>query len=254
MPPPLVQLFKGLEDRIAFESLKDYALNEMFRRDVYVKGRDTLSSAAADTYLDSTPFGTLVAASRVERRVRLPHYTLELDGPMFDVLLPAIAERPRSGGELARLPALSGYRATRVRDGLRHLLFGEQVAPLDPSTPPLAPVSAERCRVALAHNRRVLGQMLTDEGTIILVSPAAGTGLIVPLAEAIWIRLVTEVEPQARGAWLVALCKRMPFQLRVGERSIEDTAEKVRYLEEGLSAFCAERLPKLVQLGVLEQR
>src|SRR5262249_37788964 len=43
VPPELTELFKGVTDRLAWESLKDYALNEFFRRDVYVKGMETRS-------------------------------------------------------------------------------------------------------------------------------------------------------------------------------------------------------------------
>jgi SAM-dependent methyltransferase len=48
VPPELVELFKGVTDRLAWESLKDYALNEFFRRDVYVKGMESRSDAATE--------------------------------------------------------------------------------------------------------------------------------------------------------------------------------------------------------------
>ena len=254
LPPELQELVEGVEDRLVYEGLKDYALNETFRQDVYVKGPLARSPTATETYLDSTPFGTLVAASRLERQLRLPRCTIPLDDPVFDAILRALAERPRSAGDLARLPALADLGGEGVRSALGTLLFGEQVAPLDPSTPPLAPVSPRRCRVPLAHNRRLLRETFPNKDTVTVCSPAAGMDLRMPLADAIMIRAVTEAEPGAYGTWLRAFFSTMPRPLRVGERSIEDPTEAVRALEEALPAFCAEQLPKLVQLGVLEQR
>ena len=41
------QALDGIDNRGAFESYKDFALNEFFRRDVYVKGQAPCSPAAA---------------------------------------------------------------------------------------------------------------------------------------------------------------------------------------------------------------
>ncbi len=38
IPPALLPAFKEIDNRILFESLKDFAVNEFFRRDVYVRG------------------------------------------------------------------------------------------------------------------------------------------------------------------------------------------------------------------------
>ncbi len=254
LPPELLPLVEGAPDRLVFETLKDYALNETFRQDVYVKGPAACSPAATEAYLDTTPFGTLVPASRLEREIRLRRCTIPLDGPVFDALLPAIAERPLSAGELVRLPALADFGAARVRDALRSLLFGEQVAPLEPGTPPLAPVSPGRCRVPLAYNHNLLHLTFPDEDTVTVFSPAAGVDLCMPLSEAILTLAVTGAEPGAYDRWLDGFCRfAMERSLRVGERSIEDPAEMARALTEALPAFCAEQLPKLVQLGVLEE-
>src|SRR6185437_9863305 len=84
VPSEAMRLLADVEDRIVFESLKDYALNEFFRRDVYVKGTRSRVDGATAAYLDTTPFGTLVPLARLARTVRLPHYTVDLGGPVFD--------------------------------------------------------------------------------------------------------------------------------------------------------------------------
>jgi SAM-dependent methyltransferase len=253
VPKPLAKLFEGVTDRIVYESLKDYALNEFFRRDVYIKGTATRSLTATHDYLDATPFGTLVPASHVDRVVRLPDYAIQLDSPLFDALLPVLAERPRSASELAAMPELAPFGAKAIRDALLQSLFGDHVAPMRPGTPPLGPAGPGRLRVCSAYNRMVLEQLLGGDGNVVLASPAVGTGIVVSTLGAVSLRLLTEVEPADRPAWIRAFIARTPLKLRVGERSVEDDAEKARIVERELVTFEESRVPKLVQLGVLER-
>ena len=46
VPEALEKVFADATDRLTFESLKDFAINEFFRRDVYVKGRTSRHAAA----------------------------------------------------------------------------------------------------------------------------------------------------------------------------------------------------------------
>jgi hypothetical protein len=226
LPPALVELFKGVNDRIVFESLKDYALNEAFRRDVYIKGTAAHSAAETQAFLDTTPFGTLVAPSLIQRELRLPHYTVKFSGPVFDALLPALAEQPASAAELACQPALAPFGLQRIRDALVRLLLGEDVAPMHPATPPLSPAFKGHCRVPSAYNRMILEQDLGPESTVVLAAPAAGTGIVVEGTELTALRALTGIAPG-----------------RKDERIPAEEVERVR----------AHALPKLVQLGVLEK-
>jgi SAM-dependent methyltransferase len=253
LPKPIVKLFEGVTDRIVYESLKDYALNEGFRRDVYVKGAVARAPEVARGYLDGTPFGTLVAAAQLQREVRLPDYTVKLAGPVFDPILEALAEKPTTAAELAARPDLASFGAQRVRDALVHVLLGEQVAPLRPGTPPLGPGGPARLRVPSAYNRMILAQLLGGEGTVVLASPAAGTGVVVSTVGAVAIRVLTEVEPADRAAWIRAFVAQTPLRLRVGDRDVVDAEEKARVLEQEVATFQEGKTAKLVQLGVLER-
>ena len=47
IPATLAGVFANVSDRVTFESLKDYATNQFFRRDVFVKGKVLRDEAAA---------------------------------------------------------------------------------------------------------------------------------------------------------------------------------------------------------------
>src|SRR5262249_31055536 len=83
------RLLAQVTDRVTFESLKDYALGEFFRRDVYVKGKAERSAAVTNAYLEEVAWGTFAPA---ERTVKLPHRTVSLEGPLYDAILGALAK------------------------------------------------------------------------------------------------------------------------------------------------------------------
>jgi SAM-dependent methyltransferase len=73
------RLLEPVTDRVTFESLKDFAIHEFFRRDLFVKGSVPRSKGAMNAYLDSTAWGTLAKELPPERTVRLPHRAVSLD-------------------------------------------------------------------------------------------------------------------------------------------------------------------------------
>jgi SAM-dependent methyltransferase len=254
LSPALRDLFKGVTDRIAFESLKDFALNEFFRRDVYIKGAQACSPETTRAYLESTAFGTLLDPGQFQREIQLPHRTLRFDGLVFDAVIPALSGGAKTLDELARLPALGAVGAAGLREAILLLLLGGQVIPMARSAPakPAPGDGLGLYRVPLAYNRMMLGQRLSAENPIILASPAAGTAMVLSQLEAIALRLLTEVAPGARPAWIRALVTRQPLRLRVGDRWLDDADEKVRVLGDQLTQLHAQRLPKLLELGIVE--
>jgi SAM-dependent methyltransferase len=253
LPPALLDLFKGkgMESRIAFESLKDFALNEFFRRDVYIKGERPCSAATTRAYLESTAFGTLVGEGQIEREPRLPHRTLRYEGPLFDALIPALCAGATTVSELALRPELAAAGRDRIRESLMLLVLGGQVIPMArPAVSAPAPAAA-LYHLPLAYNRMMLGQRLSADNPILLASPAAGTAMVLPQLEAISLRLLTEVPPEQRSAWIRALVARQPLRLRVGDRWIEDADEKARVIADQLEHFRARRLPKLLDLEIV---
>jgi trans-aconitate methyltransferase len=242
IPAPAAELFRGITDRGTFERLKDFAINEFFRGDVYCKGQPSRDEGATRAFLEETPFGTLVPAESVKRQVRLRHHTLAFDGPLFDRVLERVSTGPRTVGELARDPALAAHGADAVRDAVLRLLLGEQVAPMRAAGLPSA----------AAYNRAVLERRLSANSPIVLASPVAGTGIVVPTLHAVALRLLTGVEPSERDAWIRAFVARQPLSLHVAGRAVVAADEQVALLAQEVERFRRQRLPTLAALGVID--
>ncbi len=249
VPASLAGVFDTVKDRITFEALKDYATNQFFRRDVFVKGRVLRDEAASLAFLDSTPVGTLIGDGPLRRDVRLQHHTLHFAGEIFDALFPALAAGSTTVTDLARLPALARFGQPRVRDAIVRLVLAGMVSPTIDATRS-APVTAEKLHVPSAYNRMMLRERLVTDDPLILASPVAGTGVPVPRLEAVTLRLLTEIPEADRWEWLAAFVRSEPFRVKVASREVDEGA-RVQVLLGQVEPFRTRRLPKLVELGIV---
>jgi SAM-dependent methyltransferase len=239
IPLTAMDLFQQVRDRATFESLKDFAVNEFFRGDLYVKGGAGRDPATTSAYLDETPFGTLVPADGVKREVRLRHHALHYDEPPFAAVIAALAVRPSTVPELARAPGLASHDSGLVRSVVMRLLLGEQVWPMQVG------VTGD----AAAYNRAVLDQPLSPTSPVVLAAPVAGTGIVVPASHAVSLRLLTGVAPADRRAWTEAFVAKQPVKLSMQGEPVDGVDAQVRVLLREMEKVRESRLPKLVQLG-----
>lgn len=251
IPAQLKPLFDGLTDRIAFERLKDYAINEFFRRDVYVKGAGGRSDDTSRAFLDNTRFSTLEDLGQVKRSVKLPNYTLEFVGPIFDELIPALVKQAHSVSELATIPALAPFGIEPIRNAVLHLALGEQLWPLQLPIAPLADPGNGPFRATLGYNRLMIEQPLTPSGMVVLACPATGTGIVLSAIEVLCLRALG-VESSSRPQWLRSFAAKQPLTLHVQGRPVEGLEAQIEALSHEIEQFSVRRLPKLVQLGVLQ--
>jgi SAM-dependent methyltransferase len=242
IPPSAMELFRQVSNRATFEMLKDFATNEFFRGDLYTRGATPRDEAVTREFVASTRFGTREPFEKVKREVRLRHHVMLFEGPLFDALIERLALTASTVTELLDDPALAGYGEEALRLAVLRLLLGDQ----------LAPMQASVHGVPWDYNRMILEQRLSTEDPIVLASPVAGTGVVVPTLQAVALRLVTGVEPAEQTEWIRAFVARQRVKLSVGDRVVETQEEQAKIITEEVAKFRARRLPKLVALGVIE--
>jgi SAM-dependent methyltransferase len=242
IPTTALDLFQHVTSRAAFESLKDFAVNEFFRGDLYMKEGPIRDPDTTRAWLASTPFGTLVPASKAKFEVRLRHHVLRYDEAPFPALLARLAGAPATTAEIAREEAFAPIGQDALAGAVTSLLAGEQLWPMRPG----ARASAS------AYNRAVLEQRLTPGSPVVLAAPVAGTGVVVPMLQAVALRLLTGVAPADRDAWARAFVARQPVKLHVGDASVEGEDAQARVILAEAEKMRDAGLPKLVALGAFD--
>jgi SAM-dependent methyltransferase len=248
-PPSIRKIAETAEGRVEFEMLKDFATHELFRSDVYAKGDAVRSEKEMRFYFEGTPFGTMAPAAQIKRDPKLPFYTLDFKGPVYDAILGAIAEAPASAMDLGQRKELAHLGQMRIGDCLRNLVLGGQVVPMRASTFAGDGAASNR-RIGSQYNEVALEAALGGSGPLVLASPATGGGVHVSLLEAVALRLLTSVDPVGHAAWLRDFAERRGMPLVVGERKIKDAEELVKIMPRELEKL-RPALPRLARLGVL---
>jgi SAM-dependent methyltransferase len=251
LPEATERLLAAVTDRLTFESLKDFAIDEFFRRDVYVKGTAPRSSAATSLHLDSTAWGTLAHELPAERTVRLPHRTVDVRGPTFDALFAALAEGATTLPALvAQGGKLAGADLDELRAVLTRLIVAEQVIPMRAPTRSVAASADDLFSVPLPYNQTML-RRLSSEMPLVMVSPVAGTGFPISALEGLALRMLTEVAAPERERWVDDLLARSVLRIRIGDRVLDDQADQRRAILDTFDQLGTRRLAKLVELGIL---
>ncbi len=259
IPNALAPLFAQVKERLAFEGLKDFALNTYFRSDVFVKGRPTHKASrlrsdgktsAADAYFAATPFGMLDEEGPFRGEAPLPNHTLRYSGAIYDALVPALRAGAQTIATFAERPDLATFGAARIREAITHLLLSESISPMiEPTRAPSA--EPRKLRIPSAYDRFVLQRGLLSETPTILASRAAGNGVRLSKLECAALTCFVEVEPARRTEWLKAFCREGVSYMMVGDRVVTDPKEREVSVLAEVEKFRVTRLPKLVELGIV---
>src|SRR5262249_48221734 len=150
---------------------------------------------------------------------------------------------------LVQRPTFARVGAERLRATLLRLLLAGQAAPMATAAAERPAARASLFRIALPYNRRILqegwssanrpGPDGTRESTspIVVASPHAGTGVFVPKLQALFVHVVTEIEPADREGWIRAFVERRPLSLHVVDEPVEGPEAQAKVLLEELARF-----------------
>jgi SAM-dependent methyltransferase len=130
LPAALHPLMQETDDPIMRETLRDYAANKRFRRDIFARGSAALTTTEHRRMLSDLGFALCLPRNSVAFKFVGPLMELtgkdELYGPIVDRL----AENPATLDELVALPAFGEGRVSILLDCLCLLVHSAQVSPM----------------------------------------------------------------------------------------------------------------------------
>lgn len=180
--PAQLQTIQGITDSKLRETLRDVYLNQTFRRDIFARGALQLTSLQQSDRLSDQPFALAVGPKQVPTEHRLPLATVQLGTEPFTKLVPLLAERPRSLGELVKeFPQVA---LSDLHLALAIIVDGGWGMPVSPQ--------AEAARAPSHGFNRALTRRATTEAKLnILASPLTGSGIgldhtVLLFLESIW--------------------------------------------------------------------
>jgi SAM-dependent methyltransferase len=112
--PDLRELFGNVVDPLVSETLRDFAINQRFRRDIYVRGRISLGRAELRQEHERTVFGLVMERSECNLETRVPIGKLQLVPETHGLVLDVLADGPSTIAGLKADRRLSRMSAVEV--------------------------------------------------------------------------------------------------------------------------------------------
>ena len=233
----------GVGDEAMRQTVRDYLLNQQFRKDIFIRGASRLSAEEQNELLLATRFAMIVPRSAVPLKAMYPAGELMLQHENYTPVLDALAKGPARLGELM---AMDGVRPLGFGLVLQALIVLSAAGALAPCLP--AAGEAERTRSAAGFNAAILERARFRSDLMFLASPVTGGGVqLGRIEQLILLASQRNVDP-------VALI--LPILTAQGEGLVKDgkvlasVEENQAQLRSLVDAFNAERLPQLRQLGI----
>lgn len=157
------------------ETMRDYFVLRLLRKDVFVRGARRLTARRQEELLRQVTLAAVVGRAEMKTTFNAPVGVVELESAVYGPMMDALAERPRTVGELMDLPAVKERSHAAAVEVVSLLTANGQIMPVLPgnhgSTGAAASFNAETI---------VRAEMASMSGQHALAVPLLGSALHLP--------------------------------------------------------------------------
>ncbi|TFW15654.1 class I SAM-dependent methyltransferase [Duganella callida] len=243
-------LLDELPDPVFRQSVRDFMINQQFRRDYWVKGPRQLTPLEHAEQISALRVVLFMPAAEVGYTLNSILGQVTLSEAIYKPVLQLLADhQPRTIGQLAQ--ALREYQISLAQVQQAAIVLMEKGA--------LAVAQDDeaiaRCRPrASALNRVLLEQARGGQAVQFLASPVLGGGVTVERIQQLFLlaRVHGKGQPGELADYAWALLKAQGQALVKDGATLQGDEQNLAELNVRAEAFSATRLPLLIALGVVD--
>lgn len=241
------QVMAGITDPVLRETVRDYMMNQQFRRDVFVKGPVPLTPRLAQDIWLEQRFALSTRRDDIELKVKGTLGEAALQEEVYRPLLDGLADGPKSVRDLVANATIANLGWTKLRQAFTMLVGAGHLQPCLPARD-----DAKRAKGTRVFNQVVM-QRARDNGDLaFLASPVTGGGVAVSQFQQLFMLALGEGKKQpedwAEFAWKV-LNEHNQRIIKKGKRLVTPE-ENLAELQEQAATFAEKQLPVLKSLGI----
>lgn len=236
------QVLGAISDRVMRETVKDFTVAPLLRRDVFAKGGRRIPAAEQLKHFGRTCFALVVPLARIERKVPFPVGELQLGNKLYDPILRALGEGPQTLDQILARPEIGGLGKNRVLEAILMLMAAEYVVP---AVEPVLSTAMTTRRL----NNAIIERNLENLDGKTLASPVLRSGIRLDWLE----RMLLLCEIRRNGDPLSFIWEKMTANEHLLSRDgeiLQTKEENLTELAVVIDTFQADKLPMLRQLGV----
>ena len=242
------QLLAGIGDVAHRETIKDYMVNQQFRRDVFVKGPVTLSPRTGQEAWLGQRFALSTLRADIELKVTGSLGEATLQPEVYSPLLDKLADGPKTVREMVADPAISGLGWARLQQAVIVLVGAGHLQPCLP-----AKDDSKRAKTTKTFNQAVIERAQDNSDLAYLASPITGGGISVGRFQQLFLRAIgagkKHPDEWADAAWQVLMSHGQKI-LKDG-KLLESAEENLTELKLQAAIFAEKQLPVLRILGII---
>jgi len=244
-----ITFLNGIEHPILREQMRDYFVNQQFRRDLYTRGVRRLSPAEQIERMLETRIVLTRSAGSIPLKVTTAQGEAPFDAGVFVPLIAELTARdhaPKSFAELRHaLPALSLAQMVAVA---AVLIGAGHAAPCQSET------EVRHVRENCASlNRHLLERARTRDEINHLASPVTGAGVQVGRFQQLFLlaRSLGHARPEEWARFIWPLLADQGLRLIKDGRRLDTPEDNIAELTERAHVFVAQEMPILRAVGVI---
>ena len=246
LKPDMAKLIAEVGDRTVAETVKDFARNQSFRRDVFARGAPKATGSELEGMLQHTRFCLARPRSFCKLETKTAAGNVSLQEAAYAPVLDALARAPMTYSELALAPEMAKFTPV----SLRQALFG--MAALGNILPALPAAGDEaRTRSTQQYNDGALRSVEPDSSGVILASPVLGAGIRLSTLDAQILKGPHDEQEAAQS--LASEIRRQGKKLVKEGKPIETEEELATVISAQVRFFLNELLPWLRVLGIAQK-
>lgn len=242
------KLLSSISHPVLRQSVRDYFVNQQFRRDIFAKGHRKLTQLEQGEAMRNQAFVLLMNANDVPMKVAGSLGEANLQEEVYRPIVEALSENgyaPKTLGQLAANPRLSSISSPQLVQAMLVLAGAGYVQPAQ------EPSRRARANCA-AINRFICERSRSSAETNFLASPVSGSGIPVSMFQQLFLlagqqgrRTATD---QATFVW--DLLRAQGRHVVKDGNALKSPEENLDELTKQATDFAEKRLPVLKGLGI----
>ncbi len=242
-----LQHLRSIPDLVMRETLRDYYLNQQFRRDIYTRGASKLPQIAQFDQMLDQRWALIAAREIVNFSIQVGPGEVSLDPAAHQPIIDALAEGPLSGRDLLQRKDVGELGHTRLMQALILLAQAGYLHALQPNE------QVEAARASCLRFNNVIAGQAADGEINYVACPLSGLAVnrsrVALMQTAAYLAGTHDAAAMAEKVWS-ALATRNQKMVRDGIM-LETRDENLAYLQELSREFVEYEVPRLKVLGLL---
>lgn len=242
------KLMAGIDDVILRQTVRDYFVNQQFRRDIFVKGSRPLPAFEQANMLREQRFTLLVQPE--DRPTKVPGGLGEagLSAEIYDPIVAALASgdfRAKTITELGQMEGCQSLTLPQLVQAMTILCGTGAAAPAHPDK-----VVKQVARTARAINDEISRRAEFSADINYLAAPLTGAAVGANRFEQLFLR-ARQKQQKDGAAWVWSLLKAQGQKLVIDGKTVESDEDNLSELRKRHLAFETKRLPIFKNLGIV---